>query len=301
MAQKIRFIADSASDIPKETAERLGIVIMPVPISHEGRGFHDGVEYTNQEFYRYLQQCKTIPVTSQVPSPLFAEAYRRAFDEGCTHVVTVTLHAGGSGMYDAARLARRQFYEETGEAGRRMEIAVVDSKSYTVTFGLPVIRAAQMASEGREYGTILDFLYDWFDRAEVIFSVYTLDFLKKSGRVSVAAAFVGEMLGLRPILRMRDGTAEIVQKVRGDKNVVPALLHVMQEHARDPQDYPVGVMAALKWSEGEALARGVEQAFGIPHVGLYEGGASITINSGPNVIALCYAGEKRPHTPHPDE
>ena len=127
---------------------------------------------------------------------------------------------------------------------------MIDSLCYTYTYGYAVVQAAKQAEEGRSYEEILAYLDDYFSRAETYFSVYNLDFAKKSGRISVAAAFVGDMLGLRPIMSIIDGEIKIIEKVRGDKAVVPNWRRLPKSGAvaNIHRSLPFG-LAGTKWGK----------------------------------------------------
>ena len=291
--RKIRILTDSASDIPKAAARELGIRVLPIPILHEGKVYSERVEFTDEEFYDLLHHSKTIPTTSHIVMYTYLAEYKKALEEGCTQLLNVTINSLGSSIYSAACLAKQVFYEELGEKASGMRIEVVDSKTYTIAYGIAVMAAARMAMQGRDLDGILEYLNDWFDRLELLFSVYSLDFVKKSGRVSCAAAFVGELLGLRPIIVFINGAAAVIDRVRGNRNVVDKLVATAKKRAEDPQNYPVVIACGTPVKEGGELAEKIAAAFGLDGVEVYSVGASIAINSGPDVVAVVYAGRKR--------
>lgn len=290
---KIRIITDSASDISKAAADELGIAVLPVPILHEGKEYLDRVDITNEEFYNLLLSSQNIPTTSQINTIDYVEEYKKAHYDGVTHLINVTINAKGSNIYNSAKIAKNTFYEETGITEKDMVIEVIDSKAYSLGYGIAVVEAAKMAAKDIDFETIKEFLYDYFSRLEVIFSVYSLDQLKKSGRVSAAAAFAGELLGFRPILIFIDGEAKIYGKIRGDKNVVPGVIDIIKQRAKDIDKYPCGILTGLMYSEIDLLSDELKREFNLTDLPLYSCGAAISINSGPKVVAVAYAGEKR--------
>ena len=96
-----------------------------------------------------------------------------------------------------------------------MNIHIIDSKTYSMAYGMPVIRAAQMVKEGATVEEILSEINDWLENVGVLFVPLNLKFVKKSGRVSAAAAFVGDALGLKPIITFEDGDSKVLNKIRG--------------------------------------------------------------------------------------
>lgn len=290
--EKIKFITDSASDIPEEEARAYGIEVLPIPIAIDGKDYHERVDFTAREFYKLLTDASNIPVTSHIPHTRYADVYRHAAEDGYRKIINVTINSKGSNMFDAANMGKELFAEEYPELAKDMQITVIDSLCYTYTYGFAVVQAAKQAEEGKSYEEILAYLEDYFSRAETYFSVYNLDFAKKSGRISTAAAFVGEMLGLRPIMSIINGEIKIIEKVRGDKAVVPKLAQIAQARRRG-EDTPFFAIRAARDEVGEDLEKRMIKAFGKHSVGLAEAGASITINAGPNLAGCMVMGERR--------
>lgn len=291
--QRIRIITDSASDIPREIARQLDIIVLPVPITHEGKAYKDGIDFTENEFYELLLNSNTIPATSHITTNVYVDEYKKALEEGFTHVINITISSTGSNMYDSATLALQLFKDEMGVKGEKIKIAVIDSKTYTLAYGIAVINAAKMAKQSDDAEKIVAYLKDWFDRVEIIFSVYSLDHVKKSGRVSVAAAFVGELIGLRPIISMVDGIPRIIDKVRSDKNVIAGVVKNVMQRQVNASKYPCVIIKGIYENEAEELAESIKFNLNLESIDIYYAGASIAINSGPKVVGVIYTGVKR--------
>lgn len=289
--EKIKFLTDSACDIPKEAALEYGITVLPIPITMDGKSYLERVDFTSEEFYEMLLAAKAIPSTSHITAAVFEDQYQKALDEGCTHVVVTTINSKGSTMFDAANLAKNLFYEDNPQAQGKFTIYVVDSKTYTVPYAYAQQEAVKMARAGVPCVEIVDFLLDFFDRVKVYFAVYSLEFAKKSGRINCAAAFVGDVLGLRPILEIVDGEMNIIDKVRGDKNVVPKLVEYAEKNR--VKGTPIMTMRALTDDVGEQLNAMLEERTGENTQGLFQVGACITINAGPRLAGVMILEEKR--------
>ena len=288
--QTIKLITDSACDIPQETAREWDITVLPIPITVDGVGYLERVDFTAQEFYHRLLAAKSIPTTSHITSAAFAEQYALAFAQGYAHVIVVTIHSGGSNMFEAATMAVSLFREDHPEAAS-MQIELVDSKTYTMAYGYPIVEAAKMARAGKPCAELVRYLNDFFARLEIYFATYTLEFVKKSGRVSAAASFVGDVLGLRPIISIIDGESKVVEKVRGDKNVVPRLAELALLHRE--LGTPYLTLRALTEEVGEQLTALLEEKTGDKCVGLFFAGASIAINAGPRLVGVMVLGKPR--------
>jgi DegV family protein with EDD domain len=289
--QKIKFMADTPSDIPDELLKRFDIELLSVPMAVDGREYYERKSFSIREFYDILSAAKEIPVTSRVPTAEFLAAYRRAWESGCTDVICVTINAGGSGTNESAQMARDMFYSEFPAAGEKMKIHIVDSKTYTVAYGLPVVKAAQMARAGKSVADILAYLHDFFDRLEVYLVCYTLEYARKSGRITAAAAVVGDMLGIRPVIAMIDGATKTVEKVRGDKAIPAKLLQIFKKRCEHPEDLICVVDAAVD-DYGLAVQSLFQKELN-RKIPIHKAGASIVINAGPKIVAICCLGEKR--------
>lgn len=293
--QKILLMTDSASDIPDDLLMETGIVMLPIPISIEGKGYLERVDFTSEEFYERLLAAKEIPSTSQIPPATYQQAFEDAFDQGYTDIILVTITSKGSNMFSSAVMGKRAFFEARPAARDTMRITILDSGSYTAGYGFPLLNAAEMIRAGSTAEETAAYLDDFFSSCEIVFAAYSLEFAKKSGRIPVAAAFVGDVLGLRPIISIIDGTTKVVEKVRGDKNVVTRIADYAFSRAVDPKA-PTAVIYGNNGQYGDDLCRAVAKKFGRAPRLAYNVGASIAINSGPKVVGVVIQGEKRLHT-----
>ncbi|WP_040196697.1 DegV family protein [Candidatus Soleaferrea massiliensis] len=289
--QKIKIITDSACDIPEKLEKELHIKILPIPLTVDGESYFERRDFTNQEFYEVLQNCKTIPTTSHITSHVFQKAYEKAFERGYTDVIHITIASSGSNMYEAAQLARNLFFEEHEEAKDRFHIHIIDSETYTMCFGKAAVDAAKLAAEGKSAKEIVAHIEGYFKKLETYFAVFTLEFAKKSGRISVAAAFVGEKLGLRPIFSITGNRIKIGQKVRGDKNIIPKLVAGVKENIVEGSAYII--LKGVLEEPALQLAKALKKELGYPPEGIYEVGASIAINSGPQVIGVGFQSKNK--------
>ena len=110
--ERIKLIADTACDISIEQGVKEGIEILPIPITIQGKGYYEGIDFTSEEFYKILESCREIPVTSHVLSVTFCDSFSKAYEEGCTHIICCCINGKGSATLGAARAARETFYEQ---------------------------------------------------------------------------------------------------------------------------------------------------------------------------------------------
>lgn len=289
--KSIKIMTDSASDISKQEEQELNIDVMCFPITVGDKSCVERVDFENEEFYQILLSEPKIPSTAQITMIQFEEKFNEIYQQGYQDLIYVSINGAGSNTCNSAIMARTTFFEKHPDAAESFRIHVVDSKTYSSAYGYAVVTAAQKAKKGMSANEIVAYLKDWFDSVEIYFAPYTLEFVKKSGRVSCAAAFMGELLGLRPIISIIDGKAEIREKVRGDKMIIPTLLHYAKD--RMTPKTPYILIKGMLEEPVQALQKDAEKLFGYPPEAVYQAGAAITINAGPKIAAIIVKGRNR--------
>lgn len=281
----IKIITDSAADVPKKEAEEYGIRVMPIPITVDGVTYRESVDFTSEEYYDILVSAKAIPTTAQITLMEFADAFREEIAAGNRRLICVTISAQGSGIYNAACLARQMVLEERSAGEDEVTIDIVDSAAYTYVYGHAVVKAAKAAQEGMDREGILELLRRELTTYQVYFGLTNLDFAKKSGRITSAAAFVGEVLGFRPLLTIHGGETDTIQKVRGDHKLVAAMVERFQKQAA-PDGRGFYIVHARDKELARELKKTLEKATGRKCLGEYLIGASVTTNAGPTVFGV---------------
>ena len=287
---KVAVLTDSASDIPYDLADKYGIDIMCFGITVDGESYTERKDFDFDEFYKIARTCQNVPTTSHITSIQFFEKYCEYDDKGYTDILHVTINRTGSATYDAAVMAEQQFREE--RASSKLKIHLVDSHTYSLVYGWFVCEAAKKLKNGAEVADVVEYLNDVFARMEIALASYTLKFMKKSGRISAAAAFAGELLGLKPIISLNDGVSSVENKVRGDAAVIPALISLAKKNMTlDNTDYFIGTTDNDERTA--ELVKMCKKEFGHPPISVFKLGAAVTINAGPEAVAIVYYGRKR--------
>ena len=283
---RIRFTTDSAADIPAPLREELDIQVLPFPIAMGDKEYADGFDFTPQEFYDMLLAAPQIPTHAQLNPYVFTELFETAWEEGYTDLIHTSINSKGSATCANAFQARGEFYKDHPEARDTFHIHIIDALNYTMGYGWAVVQGAKMAAEGASPQTVADFIQDWVNHVHVVFSPLDLRFAKKSGRVSAAAAFVGEALGLKPIMTFLNGESKILAKVRGEKAVVAKLTEMCKAQRKPGTPYLM-----IQGSNGEQSGKLLElcrQELGEEPAMSYHIGGVIAINAGPNLIGIIY-------------
>ncbi len=281
---KIKFLTESAADIPASEKEGLDILVLPFTIIMDGKEYQDGVSFTNKEFYKILAAADPIPSHSQITAFEFVEVYTDLYNQGYTDVVYMAINSKGSATHDNAVQAIGLFQEEHPEA--KMNIHIIDSRIYTYAYGCAVVEGARMAKAGKPVDEIVAWMQDWADHVRILFAPYNLKFVKKSGRVSAAAAFAGDLLGLKPILSFDDGDSVTLAKPRGDKKLISEMLRIMKSEIEEGSPYYV-IMSDPE-DKNQLMLDEAAKAMGRPCTLPYYVGGVIAINGGPDLTGLIY-------------
>lgn len=203
---KVRLIVDSTSEMNNEIHPQL--TVLPLIIRFGEEEFIDGVTIDHKKFYEKLIECDTLPTTSQIAPHTFSEAIQKAVDAG-EQVVVLTLSGKLSGTYQSAIIAASEFEKEN--------VFVVDSKNVTVGLNILAQYALQQIDSGMAAGELAALLEKERENIHLLAMLDTLEYLKRGGRISKSAAFVGGMLSIKPVVTVTDGEVVILGKARGSK------------------------------------------------------------------------------------
>ena len=286
---RIKFTTDSAADIPAALREELNIQVLPFPIAMEDKEYEDGFDFTPEEFYDMLLAAPKIPTHAQLNPYVFTEVFEAAWKEGYTDLIHTSINSKGSATCANAVQAREEFYQDHPEARDVFQIYVIDTLNYTMGYGWAVVQAARMAAEGAGAQTLVDRIQAWVDHVHVVFAPLDLRFAKKSGRISAAAAFVGEALGLKPVMTFLHGESKILSKVRGEKAVIAKLVELCKTGRKAGTPYLL--IQGNNVEQSSKLAELCRQELGEEPALSYHIGGVISINAGPNLIGLIYWDE----------
>ena len=245
-------------------------------------------DFTPEEFSEMLRKTDSMPTTSQITTYEFLDKFEQYAAEGVEEVLYVSINATGSSTNGNAHAARAQFFEEHPASAMRIEI--VDSHSYSVTYGTELCAACEKLESGESLDDVVAYLNDRFARLELVLTAYTLKVIRRSGRVSAAAAIAGDLLGIRPIFTLIDGVSQVVKKVRGDKQVLTAMVNHVKAHMVEGTPYYIGVTNHKYEAE---YAAALEKSIGYPPKDIFHLGSAVCSNTGPEAVGVLFEGAKR--------
>ena len=278
----IQIITDSMTDVPKALAEKYSIQVLPLTIHFGDEEYRDGVDLSYEAFYNKLSEVKELPKTSQIPPQVFKEAFEKALAEG-KEIICINGSSRASGTHQSAMIAKQDLESDL--------IDVLDTLGLSIGAGLVVIEAAKMAAEGIGREVIVNRVKSLQENVEHIFTVDTLEFLKKGGRINPMKALVGGMLNLKPILTVKEGLVESLDKVRGSKKVIGKMVELAKDKGGDLTNKTVAIAHANSPENLAALRQEVKQVLNPKEIIETDIGCTIGTHAGPGTLALFYFKE----------
>lgn len=278
----IKIIGDSSCDMPLHYEQEYDITIVPLTVEIDGQLYQDRYEITPEIFFQKLEECKAFPKTSLAGPEKFLEQYRIAAEQGYDTVIVITIPAAASGTHQAARIAAEMMQEEHPA----LDITVVDSQMLCYPIGYQVKEAGRLAKEGASKQEILDRIRYIQLHTDVYFTVDSLKFLQKGGRISAAKAALGTILDLKPILTLKNGLVEQVENVRGEKKAMSRMVELITSRPGADALEMVSIGHGTVPGKVEFLRKKLEAALGRQEDETFEVGVVIGAHAGPGFSAV---------------
>lgn len=195
---RVAVVTDSTADIPDALAEEMQIQVVRNTLVIDGQPLIDGIDITRPQFYERLPQIQSVSTATASPGT-YSELYERLFNQGYSHIVSIHLSSKLSGVINAAEAAARSF------GGR---VRTFDSLQVSLGSGFQSLAAAEASLCGSSFESILKMLENSRPRARVIALLDTLEYVRRSGRVSWAKARLGDLLQIKAFIEIKDGVVE---------------------------------------------------------------------------------------------
>ena len=291
MDNKYVIFTDANSEMTAEMVAEMGVEVQPMRFTLNDKEYYnwpDGREMSTAEFYKQLRAgAKT--ATTQTNTIEFVERFRPFLQEG-KDLMYIGFTSGLSGTFHAAEIAAEELMEEFPDR----KVMIVDTLSASVGMIMLVKRASEMRAAGEPMEKAAKWIED--NRLNVVhwFTVDDLQFLKRGGRLSGAAALVGTMLSVKPILHVdEEGKLVVVDKVRGRKSSITRLVDEMEKKIIDSENQTIYIAHADCIDDAQLLADEIKKRTKIKDIVINFVGPVIGGHSGPNTLALIFFGKNR--------
>ena len=222
MPNKVALVTDSTAYLPQDCLKQYHITITPLSVIWGEQVYRDGVDMLPEEFYNRLPKSKTMPTTSQVTPGVMHDTFKSLLEQGYD-VLGLFLSSKISGTYQSAVQAVDMIGKATGK------IEVVDSLSTTMAMGWSVLTAARAAEAGESLSACRKIAENACANSGLLFVVETLEFLRRGGRIGGAQALLGTALNLKPILEMREGQIQSVERIRTKQKAIQRVVEIVGE------------------------------------------------------------------------
>ena len=217
---KIGLLTDSIADIPANLLEKHEIEVVPAIIVIDGKSYIDGDTITREEFYAEMHNFKT-PATTAAPSAgTFQAHYEKLFSKGAEKIFSIHAASQLSGIYNAARVAAETFGDK---------IQLVDSGQLSLGIGFQVLEAAELISQNASVEMVAKMLSSIPKRIKLVAALDTLEYLRRSGRVSWTKARVAAFLNLKPMIELAYGKVDNLGAVRTTRSANLRLKEILEE------------------------------------------------------------------------
>ena len=273
----VRIITDSTVDIPEKYSSLFSVI--PLTVSFGETDYIDGVTLNKQDFYRMLTSSPVLPKTSQATPDAFARVFRELKEKG-EEAVVITVSSRLSGTYQSACIA----------AGDFPNVRVVDSLNVSIGSGVLAEYALRCASEGMGIDELAQHLLKKRDDIGLVAMVDTLEYLKKGGRISGAAAFAGGVLGIKPVVTARDGELTVLGKARGSKKANNLLAEQIR---RDGVDFSMPLLLGYTGLSDDMLRQYIRDSESlwkgrVTGLDCVQLSSVIGTHAGPGAVAVAY-------------
>jgi DegV family protein with EDD domain len=283
---KVAVVTDSTAYLPPDLLEKYSITVTPQVIIWGEETFRDGVDILPDEFYKRLATSKVMPTTSQVAIVSMKAAFENLLAEGYS-ILGIFVSAKLSGTMQSATLAREMLPKAADK------IAIVDSNSTAMAMGFQVLTVARAAQEGADLAECQKLAENCRKYTGVFFVVETLEFLRRGGRIGGAQALMGTALKLKPVLELRDGRIEPIERIRTKRKALNRLIELVSHRVEGQTPIRLATLHANAEAEARFLLETASAKLNPVETFLTSVSPAIGTHAGPGTVGLAYmAGVK---------
>lgn len=280
----LRIITDSATDLPKSYVEKHKLHVIPTPVVIDDVDYFDGDTIQTGEFYDILDDMKREIRTYHINPEMFENAFRPYAEAGDT-VIYLCFSTGIAGTFNAANIAKSNVLEDYPD----FDLTIVDSKCASIGFGLVVSKLVHMLEKGADKETILKAAEYYISHIHHVFTVRTLNYLIKGGRLSKVSGTIGETLDIKPILIVdKEGKLSVLQKVRGSKKAFKTLVEYVKENAYEPSSQTIAVCHGEDLESLALVQKYLDEQVSPKEYFISTVGCAIGAHTGRGIVGICF-------------
>lgn len=272
--KRIALVTDSTADLDVQFQEKYDVHVIPLKVNFGTEEFLNS-DLSGDEFYRRLAIAKELPKTSQPSPEAFAQLYRRLLEE-YQEIISIHISSGLSGTLNSARLAAENL---------KGKIHLFDSKTISLGLGLMVMEASKHIKEGLETIHIEEKLTKARQNIETLFTLNTLEYLQKGGRIGKVQGMVGSFLNIKPIVRVGDdGIYHTYNRARSQDKALKSLAQAFKDLTKGRKLVKLAIAHGAAHQAGLHLKETMENVLQLPTTLFTQVGPVIGVHTGPGTI-----------------
>ncbi|MDE7018655.1 MAG: DegV family protein [Lachnospiraceae bacterium] len=280
----LRIITDSASDLPKSYIEEHKLHVIPTPVVIDDVDYFDGKTIQTEEFYNILDDIKRDVKTYHINPAMFTDAFTPYAQAGDT-VIYLCFSTGIAGTYNAANIARNGILEDYPD----FDLTIIDSKCASIGFGLVVSKLITMLEKGATKEELIEAADYFITHIKHVFTVQTLAYLIKGGRLTKFKGAIAETLDMKPVLIVDDkGALSVIKTVRGRKKSMRYLVEYAKEAGSHLENQTVAICHGEDHESLSFVKKMVEEAFHPKSILVTTVGCAIGAHTGRGIIGFCF-------------
>lgn len=275
---KIAILTDSCSDVPENMLKRFSIYQIALSINYKDKSYRDRIDITPEEVYENLQN--EIPHTSLPTMGEIHEIIEKIIEDGFTQIIIPVISSGLSGTYNAIKNVCGEFKD--------IKTAVIDTKNIALGSGFLSVYAAQLVEKQLSFEKIVKKIEDKIGDSHIYYSLQTLQYLVKGGRLGRVEGMLGSMLQIKPIISCdEDGIYYTVEKVRGRKQSINKLIEIVEDKLKDKKNYYLTICHGYAQEEADKIKERMKSY--LDNAALFMEGQispALGVHTGPGLIGI---------------
>ena len=275
----IKIVTDSTADLPQDYVQENGITVVPLYVNFPTATYRDGIDIQAKDFYPMLIKSKdNLPKTSTPSVDDFKNVYDNLLAKG-QQILSIHISSGLSSTGSMAESAAKMIDGA---------IRIFDSKTISLGIGLQVVEAVEMVKANLSLDNICERLNEVRQRTEITFSLDTLEYLEKGGRIGKVSALLGSILSIKPVIKVENGIYVPIDKVRNQNQAIKSMVNNMLKTLGDNKPRYIAVAHGAAEEAAQRLREAAEEATGMKITYLKEVGPVIGVHTGPGSLGLAF-------------